>query len=77
MAPASGPTVATAWEPELVSLPAQPVDLDLHHVTHLQVGEAPGQGHPLRRPGQQQVPGLQHQEPLEAGVYHPDNDASA
>ncbi len=22
-------------------------------------------------------PGLQHQEPLEAGVFHPDNDASA
>ena len=22
-------------------------------------------------------PGLQHQDPLEAGVFHPDNDASA
>jgi len=46
-------------------LPAQAGHLQLHHVAGAQVGEAPGQGDPLRGAGADHVAGAQHQVPAQ------------
>jgi len=46
---------------ETLPLPAEAVDLQLHDVTGLQVGEAAGHGHPLGGPRVDHVARLQHE----------------